>query len=75
MHAYVYMHIHVCVYKYTHIHRYIYIYALRTYPMPCTGDKCGKKDPVLGDWVSIEQGRQDAPTITRKRVSCYDRGK
>ena len=43
--------------------------------MPCTGDKCGKKDPVLGDWVTIEQGRQDAPTITRKRVSCYDQGK
>ena len=74
MHAYIYMPMQVCMYKYVHIHRYLYIYVLRTYSCHTLGISCGKKDPVLGDCVTTEQGGQATATIRRKHVNYSDQG-
>lgn len=57
------------------IHRYLYTHVLRTYPVPHPGDKMWQGRTVPEDWVTIEQGRQNASTMTRKHVNCYDQGK
>ena len=65
---------HVCMYKYVHLHRYLYIYVLRTYSCHTLEISCSKKDPVLGDWVTTEQGGQATATIRRKPANYSDQG-